>query len=98
MLIMVWVTWLFSMMYVQSRPPTVPSLMLSQHINLAGLCGINPLRGPHSDELGVRFPALSDAYDLALRQLAHKLWKRIHCESKNRRLHEGVYAYAGGPR
>lgn len=98
MLIMVWATWLFSMMCVQTWPPTLSLLTLSQHINLAGLCGVNPLRGPHSDELGVRFPALSDAYDLALRQLAHRLWKRIHRESKDRRLHEGVYAYAGGPR
>lgn len=72
-------------------------VVLNDHINLAGLCGIHPLRGPQSDELGVRFPALSDAYDLALRQRAHKLWKHVQCTSKERRLHEGVYAYAGGP-
>ena len=76
------------------------SSTLSQHINLAGLSGIHPLRGPHSDELGVRFPALSDAYDLALRQEAHRVWKSVQASTngRRRRLHEGVYAFAGGPR
>lgn len=75
-----------------------------QHINLAGLSGIHPLRGPHLAELGLRFPALSDAYDLALRQQAHRLWKSMSVQRNNsnvkepRRLHEGVYAFAGGPR
>jgi len=68
--------------------------MLNDHLNLAGLVGINPLRGPNADDFGVRFPPLSDAYDLELRMRAHQAWKKYEF---NRRLHEGVYAFVAGP-
>lgn len=45
---------------------------------------------------GPRFVALSDAYDLDLRQTAHKAWKEIHKGEMT--LHEGVYAFVGGPK
>ncbi len=68
-----------------------------KHLNLAGLAGIHPLRGPNDEEFGVRFPALSDAYDLELRRTAHHAWNKTlkHCK---RNIHEGVYAFVGGPR
>jgi len=69
----------------------------SQHLNLAGLAGIHPLRGPNADEFGVRFPPLSDAYDLDMRRRAHNAWKQIE-HHQSRRLHEGVYSFVGGPR
>lgn len=69
-----------------------------QHINLAGLAGTHPLRGPNIDDFGVRFPPLSDAYDLGLRRQAHQVWKRSERTAQKRRLHEGVYAFVGGPR
>ncbi|KAF2861939.1 hypothetical protein K470DRAFT_256476 [Piedraia hortae CBS 480.64] len=73
-------------------------VLLNDHINLAGLAGFHPLRGPNDDELGPRFPPLSDAYDLSLRMLAHDVWNRLRSEKpSNRRLHEGVYAFAAGP-
>jgi len=71
---------------------------ICQHINLAGLAGTHPLRGPNIDDFGVRFPALSDAYDLGLRRQAHQTWKRIERSAQKRRMHEGVYAFVGGPR
>lgn len=41
---------------------------------------------------------MSDAYDLGLRRLAHQKWKHLNASRKtSRRLHEGVYAFAGGP-
>lgn len=69
-------------------------VMLNDHLNLAGLVGINPLRGPNDDDFGVRFPPLSDAYDLELRRAAHQAWKR---HGFSRMLHEGVYAFVAGP-
>ena len=73
-----------------------------QHLNLAGLVGMHPLYGPNDDRFGVRFPALSDAYDLDLRRLAHRAWKILKDQQvgrkSTRRLHEGVYAYVSGPR
>ncbi|KAI9881382.1 MAG: hypothetical protein M1830_003389 [Pleopsidium flavum] len=66
------------------------------HLNLAGLVGIHPLRGPNADDFGVRFPALSDAYDLELRSIAHQVWKNMAREQANRQLHEGVYAFGLG--
>ncbi|KAF2750292.1 purine nucleoside phosphorylase 1 [Sporormia fimetaria CBS 119925] len=70
---------------------------LNDHLNLPGFAGINPLRGPNIDEFGVRFPPLSDAYDLELRRLTHRAWKKLGLDQQKRRLHEGVYAYLVGP-
>ncbi|CAF9906425.1 hypothetical protein IMSHALPRED_004202 [Imshaugia aleurites] len=73
-------------------------MVLNDHINLAGLAGIHPLRGPNADDFGVRFPALSDAYDLDLRRLVHHLWKELDRDAgSTRRLREGTYAFVGGP-
>lgn len=67
---------------------------------MAGLAGFHPLRGPNVDELGPRFLALSDAYDLALRRTAHQAWARLVKADvvKKQRLSEGVYAFVCGPR
>lgn len=67
-------------------------------MNLPGLVGFNPLRGPNEDDFGVRFPPLSDAYDLELRKFAHGAWKALEEKPNKRRLHEGIYAFVGGPR
>lgn len=64
---------------------------------MAGLTGVHPLRGPNIDDFGVRFPPLSDAYDLDLRRRTHKAWKELGLDQKERRLHEGVYAFVAGP-
>ena len=64
-------------------------VLLSDHINLMGK---NPLIGPNDDRLGVRFPDMSNAYDLALRQKAHLKAKQL-----NLNLYEGVYAGVLGP-
>ena len=74
-----------------------PMLTLSKHLNLAGLSGFHPLRGPNIDDFGVRFPPLSDAYDLGLRQKAHQTWQQVRPDGSKRRVHEGVYAFVAGP-
>ena len=42
-------------------------MLITDHINLIGMSGLNPLRGPNLDDLGPRFPDMSRAYDPELR-------------------------------
>lgn len=71
---------------------------LNDHLNLSGLVGFHPLRGPNEEDFGVRFPPLSDAYDMSLRQAAHRSWKQLREQDPSqRRMHEGVYAFVAGP-
>ncbi|KAL3455640.1 nucleoside phosphorylase domain-containing protein [Aspergillus heterothallicus] len=72
-------------------------VLLNDHIFLAGLAGTHPLRGPNDEDFGPRFPPLSDAYDLSLRRQVHEAWRNVIDPKSKRRLHEGVYAYVGGP-
>ena len=69
---------------------------LHDHISLAGMGGLNPLIGPNEDNLGVRFPAMSNAYSITLRRKLFKAAQRIGT-LKKRSIHEGVYAYVSGP-
>lgn len=64
-------------------------VLISDHVNLQGT---SPLVGPNDEELGPRFPDMSDAYDPELRRLAHEAARRLGLE-----LPEGVYAAWLGP-
>ena len=64
-------------------------MRIDDHINLSG---DNPLRGPNLDELGPRFPDMSEPYDLELGALAD----RVALES-GIRMHVGVYVAVAGP-
>jgi len=66
------------------------------HINLLGLAGNHPLRGPNADDFGPRFPPLSDAYSLPLRQTLLRAARSWNIRSR-RGLHEGIYAMVSGP-
>jgi purine-nucleoside phosphorylase len=67
-------------------------MLITDHINLIGMAGLNPLRGPNLDELGTRFPDMSQAYDKGLMELA----RRVAIEEKIQ-LQEGVYICLAGP-
>jgi purine-nucleoside phosphorylase len=67
-------------------------MLIVDHINMIGMAGLNPLRGPNLDELGPRFPDMSRAYDPELCQFA-----RQAAAEKNVLLHEGVYVSLAGP-
>lgn len=67
-------------------------MLISDHINLIGMTGLNPLRGPNLDELGTRFPDMSQAYDKELMEAARKA-----AEEKKIKLNEGVYISLSGP-
>lgn len=64
-------------------------VLISDHVNLQGT---SPLVGRNDDELGPRFPDLSDAYDPELRRLAREAAERLGLD-----LGEGVYAGWLGP-
>jgi purine-nucleoside phosphorylase len=64
-------------------------VLISDHVNLQGA---SPLVGPNDDELGPRFPDLSDAYDPDLRARAREAAGRLGIE-----VGEGVYAAWLGP-
>src|SRR3972149_1732258 len=67
-------------------------MMLLDHLNLLGMAGQTPLRGPNLDELGPRFPDMSQAYDRKLHSLA-----RLVAAEEKVTLHEGVYCCLAGP-
>ncbi|HEY5670943.1 MAG TPA: purine-nucleoside phosphorylase [Anaerolineales bacterium] len=67
-------------------------MLITDHLNLVGMTGLNPLRGPNLDEFGPRFPDMSQAYD---RQLG-KIARQVAVENQIG-LQEGVYACLSGP-
>lgn len=67
-------------------------MLIRDHINMLGLSGHNPLRGPNDDSVGPRFPDMTVPYDAELRQLAHEV-----AAAQGITLQEGVYAYVAGP-
>ncbi len=68
-------------------------MLLRDHIFLPGMAGFSPLVGLHDERLGARFPAVSKAYDLTLRSLAHTVAQQY----PELTLHEGVYTMVAGP-
>ncbi|AOW07894.1 nucleoside phosphorylase domain-containing protein [Yarrowia lipolytica] len=69
-------------------------MLINDHINLPGLAGNNPLRGPNDEKFGVRFLPLSDAYDHDLRRAVYDIAKK---QGVTRGIHEGTYAFVSGP-
>jgi purine-nucleoside phosphorylase len=76
------------------NPEYIPGdvMLITDNLNLAGMCGLNPLIGPNLDEFGPRFPDMSQAYDRELGVRARKVAK-----ASNIKLREGVYAGLSGP-
>ena len=67
-------------------------MCITDHVNLIGMAGLSPLRGPNLDEYGPRFPDMARAYDWDLIALA-----RQAAQEENILLHEGVYFCLSGP-
>jgi purine-nucleoside phosphorylase len=67
-------------------------MLITDQLNLMGMAGLNPLMGPNLDEIGPRFPDMSQPYDRILGELARQ------AASRNKiTLREGVYAGLSGP-
>lgn len=67
-------------------------MLITDHINLVGMGGSTPLRGPNLDEFGPRFPSMTHAYDRDLSKLARQVAANL-----NLMLQEGVYIGLAGP-
>jgi purine-nucleoside phosphorylase len=67
-------------------------MLITDNLNLMGMSGLNPLMGPNYDEIGPRFPDMSQAYDHALQDMARGVAGR-----EGIGLREGVYAGLSGP-
>jgi purine-nucleoside phosphorylase len=67
-------------------------MLITDNLNLVGMTGQNPLIGPNLDELGPRFPDMSQAYDRAICDVARSV-----AAKENIKLHEGIYAGLSGP-
>lgn len=64
-------------------------MIINDHINLMGK---NPLIGPNDEDLGPRFPDMTDLYNKDLIEVAEKSAKKLGIDIK-----EGVYMYFTGP-
>ncbi len=64
-------------------------MLINDHINMLG---DNPLIGPNDDELGPRFPDMSEPYSEALLKIAEKV-----ALDKSIKIHQGVFLALSGP-
>jgi purine-nucleoside phosphorylase len=67
-------------------------MLITDQLNLMGMSGLNPLMGPNLDEIGPRFPDMSQPYDRAYSDLARRV-----AQENNILLRDGVYAGLSGP-
>jgi purine-nucleoside phosphorylase len=67
-------------------------MVLTDHISLIGMTGLNPLRGPNLSEFGERFPDMSQPYDREWIATSREIAKQNKIT-----LHEGVYVCLSGP-
>lgn len=64
-------------------------MLIDDHINMIP---DNPLRGKNLDELGPRFPDMSEPYDREMNEMLKKIAQELKIT-----LHEGVYTPVAGP-
>jgi purine-nucleoside phosphorylase len=76
------------------NPDFIPGdvMLITDNLNLMGMSGLNPLMGPNLDEIGPRFPDMSQAYDKELGMIARKV-----ASENDITLREGVYCGLSGP-
>lgn len=67
-------------------------MIIRDHINLIGMAGLNPLRGPNLAEFGPRFPSMNEAYDPELREFAREVAREAKIA-----VQQGVYICLAGP-
>jgi purine-nucleoside phosphorylase len=67
-------------------------MLITDNLNIIGMTGNNPLFGPNLDEIGPRFPDMSQVYDKELMAKA-----RAAASSEGVQLREGIYCALSGP-
>ncbi|MFO7918028.1 MAG: purine-nucleoside phosphorylase [Anaerolineae bacterium] len=76
------------------RPDWAPGdlMAIKDHLNVPGLTGHHPLRGPNDETFGPRFPSMSSAYDPNLLAVL-----RREADEQGVTLKEGIYVMVSGP-
>jgi purine-nucleoside phosphorylase len=72
-------------------------MLIRDHINLMG---VNPLRGPNDERIGVRFPDMTNIYDRDLQTTVYGIAREMAAErgdESDRFLWRGVYCALSGP-
>jgi purine-nucleoside phosphorylase len=67
-------------------------MLITDHIGLVNMVGLNPLHGPNDAQIGPRFPDMTQVYDPALRELAQQAAADLAIP-----LQQGVYLMQAGP-
>jgi purine-nucleoside phosphorylase len=67
-------------------------MLITDHIGLVNMVGLNPLHGPNDPQIGPRFPDMTQVYDPALRKLALQAAADLNIP-----LQQGVYLMQAGP-
>jgi purine-nucleoside phosphorylase len=67
-------------------------MLLTDHLNLIGMAGQNPLRGPNIEEFGPRFPDMSKVYDRELQAFARQV-----SDDEKLGIQQGIYVCLAGP-
>jgi len=67
-------------------------MLITDHLNIIGMTGANPLKGPNLEAFGPRFPDMSQPYDWDMLDLAREVCKESGLDHR-----EGVYAALAGP-
>jgi purine-nucleoside phosphorylase len=67
-------------------------MLITDHLFLPGMVGMNPLVGPNEDAIGPRFPGVAGGYDLELGRQVMAIGADLGF-----RVHRGVYAMVAGP-
>jgi purine-nucleoside phosphorylase len=67
-------------------------MLITDQLSLVAMAGLNPLRGPNLDEIGPRFPDMSQAYDRKYLEAARQV-----AAAQQSLVRAGVYACLSGP-
>ncbi|CAG9862283.1 unnamed protein product, partial [Phyllotreta striolata] len=69
-------------------------MIMKDQLNMVGLCGSNPLRGPNDERFGDRCPSMIDCFERAVYKHARRSAEELGWGCK---IHTGVYASISGP-
>jgi len=77
-------------------------MVISDHLNCMG---VNPLRGPNDERLGVRFPDMTEVYDrefqsiaeAAAEEIAHERFEKGIDKPRTDFINRGIYCALSGP-
>jgi hypothetical protein len=70
-------------------------MVIQDHFGMPAIAGNHPLRGINDDEVGPRFPAVSDAYDEGLQRVIATCARELNIGRVLRQ--DGTYCFVSGP-